>query len=59
MMSTDFLPAIISVAVLAGAFLWACVSDLRRIWRLRVPQHARTEVESPIEIGEGKTIEFR
>ena len=59
MMSTDFLPAIISVAVLAGAFLWACVSDLLRIWRLRLLQHARNEVESPIEIGAGTMTEFR
>jgi hypothetical protein len=49
MMLTDFLPAIISIAILAGAFLCACVSDLSRIRRLRVHQHAQTKVEAAIE----------
>jgi len=36
-MLNDFLPAITSIAILAGAFLYAWVSDVRRIRRHRTP----------------------
>jgi len=36
-MLNDFLPAITSIAILAAAFLYAWISDVRRIRRHRLP----------------------
>jgi hypothetical protein len=36
-MLNDFLPAIVSVGILVGVFLFAWVSDVRRIQRLNAP----------------------
>ena len=38
-MWNEFLPAIISLGILAGAFLFAWISDVRRIQRLSAPEH--------------------
>ena len=37
-MLNEFLPAIVSLGVLAGAFLFAWISDVRRIQRLNAPE---------------------
>jgi hypothetical protein len=36
-MLNDFLPAVTSIAILAAAFLYAWISDVRRIRRHRLP----------------------
>ena len=38
-MLNDFIPAIVSLGILVGAFLFAWISDVRRIQRLSVPEH--------------------
>jgi hypothetical protein len=38
-MLNDFLPAIVSLGILLGAFLFAWISDVRRIQRLNAPKH--------------------
>jgi hypothetical protein len=48
-MLNDFLPAIVSVGILAGAFLFAWISDVRRIQRLNAPELMQTRVLSEIE----------
>jgi hypothetical protein len=42
-MLNDFLPAIISVAILIAVFLYAWISDMRRIRRLRPRERVQTE----------------
>jgi hypothetical protein len=37
-MLNDFLPAIVSLGILVGAFLFAWISDVRRIQRLGAPE---------------------
>jgi hypothetical protein len=39
-MFNDYLPAIISLGILVGAFLSAWISDVRRIQRLSAPEHS-------------------
>jgi len=46
----DFLPAIVSIGILAGAFLFAWISDVRRIRRFHVPELMQTRVDATIEI---------
>jgi hypothetical protein len=46
--SNDFLPAVVSAAILLGCFLFAWISDVRRIQRLTAPEHVET---IPSEIG--------
>ena len=49
-MLNDFIPAIISIAILVSAFLYAFVSDMRRGRRRRAaPQQVRAKV---VDIGE-------
>jgi hypothetical protein len=48
-MLNDFLPAIVSVGTLVGVFLFAWISDLRRIQRLHAPELVQTRVPSEIE----------
>jgi hypothetical protein len=48
-MSNDFLPAIVSVGILVSVFLFAWISDVRRIQRLNAPELMRTRVLSEIE----------
>jgi hypothetical protein len=48
-MSNDFLPAIVSVGILVGVFLFAWISDVRRIQRLNAPELMQTRVLSEIE----------
>jgi hypothetical protein len=48
-MLNDFLPAIVSVGIVVGAFLFAWISDVRRIQRLNAPELMRTRVLSEIE----------
>ena len=38
-MLNDFLPAIVSVSILVSVFLFAWISDVRRIQRLSAPEH--------------------
>jgi HAMP domain-containing protein len=38
-MLNDFLPAIVSLGILLGAFLFAWISDVRRIQRLNASKH--------------------
>ena len=38
-MLNDFLPAIVSLGIVVGAFLFAWISDVRRIQRLSAPEH--------------------
>ncbi len=38
-MLNDFLPAIVSVGIVVGVFLFAWISDVRRIQRLSAPEH--------------------
>jgi hypothetical protein len=55
-MLNDFIPAIISIAILVSAFLYAFVSDMRRIRRHgAAPQQARAKVVSigkAVDMGE-------
>ena len=46
----DFLPAIVSIGILAGALLFAWISDVRRIRRFHVPEIVQTRAHSTIEI---------
>jgi hypothetical protein len=48
-MSNDFLPAIVSVGILVGGFLFAWISDVRRIQRLNAPELIQTRVLFEIE----------
>ena len=48
-MLNDFLPAIVSVGILVGVFLFAWISDVRRIQRLNAPELVQTRVSSEIE----------
>ena len=43
-MLNDFLPGIVSVAILASAFAFAFVSDMRRIRRLRPSKNPATQI---------------
>jgi hypothetical protein len=47
-MLNDFLPAIISVAILVAVFLYAWISDLRRIRRLSPPEPVQSS--EPLEL---------
>ena len=48
-MLKDFLPAIVSLGIVVGAFLLAWISDVRRIQRLNAPELMQTRVLSEIE----------
>jgi hypothetical protein len=48
-MLNDYLPAIVSLGILIGAFLFAWISDVRRIQRLNAPELMQTRVLSEIE----------
>jgi hypothetical protein len=48
-MLNDFLPAIVSVSILVSVFLFAWISDVRRIRRLNAPELMQTRVLSEIE----------
>jgi len=48
-MLNDFLPAIVSVGILVGVFLFAWISDVRRIQRLNAPELMQTRVLFEIE----------
>jgi hypothetical protein len=48
-MLNDFLPAIVSVGIVFGAFLFAWISDVRRIQRLNAPELMQTRVLPEIE----------
>ena len=41
-MLNDFLPAIVSVSILVSVFLFAWISDVRRIQRLNAPELMQT-----------------
>ena len=45
-MLNDFLPAIVSVSILVSVFLFAWISDVRRIRRLNAPELMQTRVLS-------------
>jgi|HubBroStandDraft_5_1064220.scaffolds.fasta_scaffold2159600_1 hypothetical protein len=47
-MSNDFLPAIISVGIVIGSFLFAWISDVRRIQILNAPKLMQTRIRSEI-----------
>jgi hypothetical protein len=47
-MLNDFLPAIISVAILVAVFLYAWISDLRRVRRLSPPEPVQSS--EPLEL---------
>jgi hypothetical protein len=48
-MSNDFLPAIVSVGIVIGVFLFAWISDVRRIQRRNALERMQTRVLSGIE----------
>jgi hypothetical protein len=48
-MLSDFLPAIVSVSILVSVFLFAWISDVRRIQRLNAPELMQNRVLSEIE----------
>ena len=48
-MLNDFLPAIVSVSILVSVFLFAWISDVRRIQRLNAPELMQTRVLFEIE----------
>jgi hypothetical protein len=48
-MLNDFLPAIVSVSILVSVFLFAWISDVRRIRRLNAPELMQTRVLSETE----------
>ena len=48
-MLIDFLPAIVSVSILVSVFLFAWISDVRRIQRLNAPELMQTRVLSETE----------
>jgi hypothetical protein len=50
-MLSDFLPAIVTVAILAGAFLFVWSSDVRKTRRLEAPDPAPASVD-PVVDGE-------
>jgi hypothetical protein len=55
-MLNDYLPAIVSLGILIGAFLFAWISDVRRIQRLNAPEHSdRNLVIDGQEYGDGVT----
>jgi HAMP domain-containing protein len=52
-MLNAYLPAIVSLGILVGAFLFAWISDVRRIQRLNAPEHSdRNMVIDGQEIGD-------
>jgi hypothetical protein len=55
-MLNDFLPAMVSVGVLAGAFLFVWISDVRRMRRLEAPEFVETTVPSMLEIEGGEEL---
>jgi hypothetical protein len=56
-MLNDFLPAIISVAILVGAVLFGWISDLPRVRRYGRPEFVRTKSQPKIKIESGKPVE--
>jgi hypothetical protein len=52
-MLNDFLPAIVSLGILVGAFLFAWISDVRRIQRLSAPERDRNLVPASSALGKG------
>jgi hypothetical protein len=57
-MLNDLLPAIFSVAIVAGAFLCAWVADGRRIRRSRRPGFLQRSTRPTIEIENGEPMEM-
>jgi hypothetical protein len=55
-MLNDFLPAMVSVGVLACAFLFVWISDVRRMRRLEAPEFVETTVPSMLEIEGGEEL---
>ena len=53
-MLNDFLPAIVSVAILAGAFLSRMVFRCRRIRRFEVPELLQPNVDPVIDMEGGE-----
>lgn len=55
----DFFPAIVSVAILASVFLFAFLSDLRRMRQLRAPKRPWLRARSDEEIEQAETAQRR
>lgn len=55
-MLNDFLPAIVSVAILAGAFLFVWSSDVRRTRRIEVPEPLHASVDPVIDMEGGEQL---
>lgn len=58
-MLNDFLPAIISVAILAGAFLFVWSSDVRRARRVDVPEPLQPSVDPVIDMEGGEQFSMK
>jgi hypothetical protein len=56
-MLDDFLPAIISVAILVGAVLFGWISDLPRVRRYGRPEFMRRRAQPSIESESGEPME--
>jgi hypothetical protein len=55
-MLNDFLPAIVSVGILAGAFLFVWSSDVRRTRRFDVPEPLQPSVDIVIDTEGGEQL---
>jgi hypothetical protein len=58
-MMNEFVPALVSIGILVGAFLYGLISDLRKNQRQKaVAQVAEIQTDSAIEIGASETPEL-
>jgi hypothetical protein len=55
-MLNDFLPAIVSLGIVVGVFLFAWISDVRRIQRLSAPECDRNLVLDGQQHGDVLTL---
>jgi hypothetical protein len=55
----DFLPAILSVAALAAAFLAAWLYDCRRVERLNVPLRIQARVDTLVQMRADQKAQLR
>jgi hypothetical protein len=58
-MMNEFVPALVSIGILAGVFLYGLISDLRRNQRHKaVAQSVEIPTESAVEAGAGEMPEL-
>jgi hypothetical protein len=58
-MMNEFVPALVSIGILAGVFLYGLISDLRKNQRQKAAaQIVEIQTDSAIEIGASETPEL-